>query len=44
MFCILVLLKETTNYNENENENENENGIKFYLLGLIAAAERRINF
>ena len=42
MFCILVLLKETTNYNENENENENE--IKFYLLGLIAAAERRINF
>ena len=40
MFCILVLLKETTNYNENENEN----GIKFYLLGLIAAAERKINF
>ena len=40
MLCILVLLKETTNYNENENENE----IKFYLLWLIAAAERRINF
>ena len=42
MLCILVLLKETTKYNENENENENE--VKFYLLWLIAAAERKINF